>query len=86
MNRTTLLSGIWKGFQNGLKHSEILITDNQTYISNLAFLQAYKERTPDFTILFHSFRSAKDFPAAILTDTNGNENRNVLDLTSPAAF
>lgn len=39
-----------------------------------------------FTILFHLFCSAKDFQAAILTDANGNENRNVLDFAASAAF
>ena len=72
MNRTALISGIRKDFRNGFKHAEILMP--------------MINRTPAFTILFHAFRSAKDFPAAILTDANGNKNRNVLNLTAPAAF
>lgn len=86
MNRTALISGIRKDFRNGFEHTEILIADDQTYTSNPAFFQPYEERTPAFTILFHPFRSAKDFPAAILTDANGNENRNVLDLAAPTTF
>ena len=86
MNRTALISGIWKDFWNSFKHAEILIADDQTYTSKPAFFQPYEERTPAFTILFHPFRSAKDLPAAILADANGNENRNVLDLTTPTTF
>lgn len=86
MNRTALISGIRKDFRNGFKHAGALISDDQTYTSKPAFFQLYEERTPAFTILFHPFRSAKDFPAAILTDANGNENRNVLDLAAPTTF
>ena len=86
MNRTALISGIWKDFRNSFKHAEILIADDQTYTSKPAFFQPYEERTPAFTILFHPFRSAKDFPAAILTNANGNENRNILDLAAPTTF
>lgn len=86
MNRTVLISGIRKDFRKGFKHTEILIADDQTYTSKPAFFQPYEERTPAFTILFHPFRSSKDFPAAILTDANGNENRNILDLAAPTAF
>ena len=86
MNRTALISGIRKDFRNGFKHTEILIADGQTYTSKSAFFQPYEERTPAFTLLFHPFRSAKDFPAAILADANGNENRNVLDLAAPTTF
>ena len=86
MNCTALISGNQKDFRNGFKHAEILITDDQTYTSKPAFFQLYEERTLAFTILFHPFRSAKDLPAAILTDTNNKENRNVLDLTAPTAF
>ncbi len=86
MNRTALISGIWKDFWNSFKHAEILIADDQTYTSKPAFFQPYEERTPAFTILFHSFPSAKNFPAAILADANDNENRNVLDLAAPTTF
>ena len=86
MNCTALISGIWKDFRNGFQHAKVLITDNQAYTSKPTLFQPYKERTPTFTILFHAFRSAKNLPAAILADANGNENRNVLDLAAPAAF
>ena len=86
MNCTALISGIRKDFRNGFQHAEVLITDDQAYTSKPSFFQPYEERTPAFTILFHAFRSAKDLLAAILADTNGNENRNVLDLAAPAAF
>ena len=86
INDTALISGIRKDFRNGFQHAEVLITDDQVYTSKPPFFQPYEDRTPAFTILFHAFRSAKDLPAAILADANGNENRNVLDLAAPAAF
>ena len=86
MNCTALISGLRKDFRNGFKHTEILIADDQTNTSKPAFFQPYEERTPAFTISFHPFRSAKDFPAAVLTDANGNENRNVLDLAVSTTF
>lgn len=86
MNSTALISGLRKDFRNGLQHTEIFITDGQTYASKPSFFQPYKERTPALTILFHAFRSAKDLPTAILADANGNGNRNVLDLAPSAAF
>ena len=73
MNRTALISGIRKDFRNGFKHTEILIANDQTYTVKPAFLQPHKERTLAFMILFHSLRSIKDFPAAILANANGNE-------------
>ena len=84
MNSTALISGLRKDFRNGLQHTEIFITDGQTYASKPSFFQPYKERTPALTILFHAFRSAKDLPTAILADVNGNGNRNVLDLAPPS--
>lgn len=86
MYGTSLISGIRKNFRNGFQHPQILITDNQTYTSKPAFLQSYKERTPALTILFHAFRSAKNFTTSILADADCNENGNVLDLATPAAF
>ena len=86
MNRTALISGIQIDFRNSFKHAEILIANDQTYTRKPAFFQPYEERTPAFTILFHAFCSAKDFPTAILTDTDGNKNKNILDLAASAAF
>ena len=63
-----------------------LITDDQAYTSKPTLFQPYEERMPAFTILFHAFRSAKNLPAAILADANGNKNRNILDLAAPTAF
>lgn len=86
MNCTALISGSRKDFWNGFKHTEILIADDQAYTSKSAFFQSYEERTPAFMIFFHPFHSAKDFLAAILTDANGNKNRNVPDLAAPTTF
>lgn len=88
MNYTTLRFGIRKDFRNGFQHAEVLITDDQAYTSKPTFFQAYNERAPVFAILFHAFHSAKDLPAAILTDANVNEIRNVLvlALATLAAF
>ena len=86
MNRTALIFGIRKDFWNGFQNAEIFIAYDQTYTSKPALFQTYKERTPAFTILFHAFRRAKDLSAATLADANGNKNRNILDLASPAAF
>lgn len=47
---------------------------------------AIRRKNASFTILFHAFSSAKDLQVAILTDTNGNENRNVLELAALATF
>ena len=86
MNCTTLISGIRKDFWNRFKHAEVLVANDQSNTSKPAFLQPYEERTPAFTILFHSFRSARDFPVSILTDANGNKDRNILNLAAPTAF
>lgn len=45
MYSTALVSGIRKDFRNGLQHTKILITDDQTYTSKPAFFQQHKERT-----------------------------------------
>ena len=86
MNCTTLISGIRKDFRNRFKHAEVLVANDQPNTSKPAFFQPYEERAPAFTILFHPFCCAKDFPTAILTDTDGNKNRNILDFAAPAAF
>ena len=54
--------------------------------SKFLFFQPYKERTPAFTIFFHSFRSTKDLPAAILVDIDCNQNGNILDFAISTAF
>ena len=86
MYRTALVSGIRKDFRNGLQHTKIFITDDQSYTGKPSFFQPYKERAPAFAIFFHSFSSTKDFTAAILADTDCNQNGNILDLAAPAAF
>src|SRR5699024_6459685 len=83
---TALVSGIRKDFRNGLKHTEIFITDNQAHTGKPSFFQPYKERAPAFAIFFHSFSSSEDFTAAILADADSNQNGNILNLTAPAAF
>ena len=86
MNGTALISGIRKDFRVGFKHAEIIISNNQTYSGQLAFFQPHKERTPAFTILFHTFLSANDLLAAALTDANSNKDRKTLDPTDPTTL
>lgn len=86
MYGATLISGLRKDFGDGFQHTEIFITDDQTHTGKPAFFQPYKERAPAFSIFFHSFSSTKDFTAAILADTDSNQNGNILNLTAPAAF
>ena len=86
MYGATLISSIWKDFRNGLQHTKIFITDDQTYTSKSACFQPYEERTPALTILFHALSSTEDFTAAILADADCNQNRNILDLAAPAAL
>ena len=86
MNGTALISDIQKDFRDSFQHAEVLIASDQTYTSKPPFFQPYEERTPTFTIFFHAFRSAKDLPAAILTDANGNKDGNILNFSTPTAF
>ena len=86
MNGIALISGIRKDFRNDSQHAEVFITNDQAYTSKSPSFQPYEEKTPAFSIFFHVFCSAKDLPAAILADANGNGNRNVLDLAATAAF
>lgn len=55
---------------------------NELYSADIWHSERLTEWFPAFTVFFQPFRSAKDFPAAILTDTNGNEDRNVLNLAT----
>lgn len=75
MYGTALISGIRKDFRDGFQHPQIFITDNQAYTSKPTFFQPYKERTPALTILFHTFRSSKNFPAVILTNADRNQEK-----------
>lgn len=74
---------IRKVSQNSFQHTEIFVAYGQTYTSKPAFLQSYKGRTPNPTLFFHAFSNAHNLPAAIPTDTNDNENRNI---SIPTAF
>lgn len=86
MNGTALITGIWKNFRNRLKHSEVFVSDDQAYTFQSSFLKPYKERTPALLVFFHAFSGADNLTASIVADTNGNKDRYVLDLTTPAAF
>lgn len=86
MDCASLITGIRKYFRYSLKHSEIFISDNQADSSQATFLKTYKEGAPALFIFFHTFSCTDDLTAAIITDTNGNKNRNVLDFTTPAVF
>ena len=85
-NPILYLFGIRKDFRNSFKHAEILVANDQSNTSKPAFFQPYEERSPAFTILFHPFYSAKDFPTFILTNTDGSKDRNILDFAVPATF
>lgn len=87
MYGTTLISGIRKDYRDGPQHIQIYITDNQTYAGKSSLFKPYKERTPALTFLFYTLNSTKDFTADILAVTDdSNQNKNILDLTDPAAF
>ena len=86
MYRTALIAGIRKCLGYCLQHTEIFIADDKTDAGKAAFFEPYKESTPAVFILFHAFSGTDDLPAAVFIDTNGNKDRNILDLPTPAPF
>ena len=51
-----------------------------------AFFQVDEEVCPAFFVFLHAFSRADDLAIAIIINTDGNKDGNVLKLTSPAAF
>lgn len=86
MYRAPLVTGIRERFWYGLQHAQVLIADDKTHSYKAALFEPYKERTPAFTVVFHAFSCTDDLTAAIIADTDCNENGDILDFSAPAAF
>ena len=78
-------------------HNIRLIMENDAYMKNIrfnqladacetAFFKVDEEVFPAFFVFFYAFCSAYDLAIAIMINTYGDKDGNVLDLATPAAF
>lgn len=86
MYSTVLITGIGEYLGYCLQYTEVFIADNKVDVRKAAFLEPYKESMPAVFILFHAFSGTDDLSATVFINTNGNVNRNILDIITLALF
>ncbi len=86
MGDTALIVDIWEHFRNGLKKLEVLILDNKMYPGETSFLPTYEKGTSAFFILFRAFHCTDDLAVAIIADTDGTKDKDILDFHASASF